>query len=194
MTDKVRLRRDFSPNSRVRGNDGKEGGNDLRGEPRLFSRAAFLLLLLVLWLALSSQHTALITTLGVIGAGLVVWLGSRMEILGARLHTPGFYLRLPRYMIWLSGRVVASCVRVAFIVLHPRLLISPGFIRVPMTQKRDLGKLVHANSITLTPGTLSTRVEEDHIEVHMLRCDTGDEHADLDRRVTRLERESGGEA
>ncbi len=155
----------------------------------MFARVIFFALLLALWLLLSGRHTPLITMLGVASAAAVVWLGSRMEILGTKLHTFGFYLRLPWYAIWLLGRVAVACVRVTVTVLRPNLRIAPGFIRVPMTQKNDLGKLVHANSITLTPGTVSARVEEDHIEVHALDRTraAAAEHAALDRKVSRLE-------
>ncbi len=151
-------------------------------------RVTFFVLLFALWLLLSNQHTPLIISLGAASAMLVVWLGSRMQIFGAHLHTPGFYMRLPWQLVWLLGRVVVSCVRVAVTVLRPSLPISPGFTRVPMTQKNDLAKLVHANWITLTPGTLSTCLEDDHIEVHALWAEEGAaEHADLDRRVSMIE-------
>ncbi len=151
-------------------------------------RATLFVLLFALWLLLSGQHTPFVTMLGATSAMLVIWLGSRMRIFGAGFHTPGFYLRLPRYTVWLLGHVVVSCVRVAVTVLRPSLPISPGFTRVPMTQKNDLAKLVHANSITLTPGTLSTQVEDDCIEVHTLGLgEDAAAHARLDRKVSRLE-------
>ena len=154
----------------------------------MFSHLIFFALLLALWLLLSDQHTSFVMTLGVVSAAVAVWLGVRMQILGARLHTLGFYLRLPRYAAWLSWKVTVSCVQVAVTVLRPSLPINPGFSRVPMTQKDDLGKLVHANSITLTPGTISVRVEDDYIEMHALNCkndSTG--QAKLDLMVNRLE-------
>ncbi len=157
----------------------------------MFARVIFFGLLLALWLLLSEQRTTLAMGLGVVSAVLVVWLGARMQILGAGLHTLGFYLRLPRYALWLLGHIAVACVKVAVTVLRPSLPISPGFIRVPMTQKKDLGKLVHANSITLTPGTVSTRLEDDYIEVHALnrgRDDGG--QARLDRKVAQLEGEN----
>ena len=158
----------------------------------MLTRVIFFLLLLALWLLLSSQHIEWIIGLGVVSAVLVVWLGSRMGILGADLHTFGFYLRLPWYAMWLLGRITISCVRIAMIILRPSLPISPGFLHVPMTQKKDLGKLVHANSITLTPGTVSTKLEDQHIEVHALNRDCSTEwQVQLDRKVSQLEGEGG---
>ena len=152
-------------------------------------RVIFFALLLTLWLLLSSQHIGFVIALGVASAALVVWLGSRMGILGTGLHTFSFYLRLPWYAAWLLWNITVSCVRVAVTILRPSLPITPGFIRVPMSQKKDLGKLVHANSITLTPGTVSTRLEADYIEVHALNRERGAKgQAQLDRKVTRLER------
>ncbi len=153
-------------------------------------RVIFFALLLGVWLLVSDQHTGFIIGLGGVSAVLVVWLGSRMEIIGTGLHSPGFYLRLPKYAIWLLGQIIVACVRVAVTVLRPGLPIAPGFIRVPMTQKKDLGKLVHANSITLTPGTVSTRLEDNYIEVHVLNCGgNAAAQASLDRKVSELEGE-----
>ena len=153
----------------------------------MFTRVIFFALLFGFWLLLSSQHTVWMITLGVVSAALVFWLSSRMKISGTQVHTVGVYLRLPRYSVWLLRRIIVSNITVAWVMLQPKLLISPEFIRVPMTQKKDLGKLVHANSITLTPGTVSTDIGDDYIEVHRLIKQDDDEQVEFDRRATWLE-------
>lgn len=57
---------------------------------------------------------------------------------------------------------------VAKIVLNPRLDISPGFVRYRTKVKKPLNRVILANSITLTPGTLSVEVEEDVYVVHAI--------------------------
>ena len=82
-------------------------------------------------------------------------------------------------------------VDVARRILTPGRSISPTMLRVRATQRTDLGRVVFANSITLTPGTVSVDVGEDEILVHALSRDGAEELAggEMDRRVTRM---SGG--
>ena len=77
-------------------------------------------------------------------------------------------------------------------MLSPRLRIDPVLEIVPSSQKSDLGKVIYANSITLTPGTLTTSVTADGLEVHALTRRGMDElkEGGMDRRVTAVEGES----
>jgi multicomponent Na+:H+ antiporter subunit E len=74
-------------------------------------------------------------------------------------------------------------------ILTPALPIAPTVIKVKASQKSELGQVIYANSITLTPGTVSLMVEEDGIIVHALSLEAAAELAagDMDRRVTGME-------
>ncbi len=63
-------------------------------------------------------------------------------------------------------KLVLANIDIAYRVLSPKLPINPGIVKVPTKLKSDFGKFVLANSITLTPGTLSLDVEDDHVLVH----------------------------
>ena len=67
--------------------------------------------------------------------------------------------------------------------------MSARMIRVPATQKTEIGQVIYANSITLTPGTITLDVRNNEMLVHALTSDTaaGLQTGDMDRRVTRLE-------
>jgi multicomponent Na+:H+ antiporter subunit E len=69
------------------------------------------------------------------------------------------------------------------------LPISPHLITVRTSQKTAVGQVIYANSITLTPGTISLDVRDDTILVHALTSDSaaGVEAGEMDRRVSRLE-------
>jgi multicomponent Na+:H+ antiporter subunit E len=75
-------------------------------------------------------------------------------------------------------------------ILHPRLPISPTLVRFKPSQVSDLGLVIHANSITLTPGTISVEVEKDHFLVHALTREgaAGLAGSEMDRRVAEMER------
>ncbi len=67
-------------------------------------------------------------------------------------------------------KLVIANFDMAYRVLSPKLPINPKIVKVPTDLKSDFSKLVLANSITLTPGTLSLDVEEDGILVHWVNA------------------------
>ncbi len=72
------------------------------------------------------------------------------------------------YFIWLFAEIVKANVAVVRAVLSPDMAVSPTLTRIPTPQKTDIGKVMFANSITLTPGTVSLDIQDDHILVHAL--------------------------
>jgi multicomponent Na+:H+ antiporter subunit E len=152
-------------------------------------------LLLAVWLLNSGHYTVLITSFGVASCALVVWLARRMGIVddeGIPIH---LLPRLPRYLPWIVGEVVRSNLDVARRILGlgwPD--VSPRLLDVPTSQHTDLGRALYANSITLTPGTVSIWVHGTRITVHAIAEDVADEllEGEMDRRVTRFEGELEG--
>lgn len=63
---------------------------------------------------------------------------------------------------------------VAYRVIHPRMPISPGIVVIKTDLKSDSGKLALANSITLTPGTLTMDVEGDSMLIHWINVKSTD--------------------
>lgn len=153
-------------------------------------RAAVLfVLLLLLWLLLSGIYEPLMLGLGAASCAFVVWIALRKDVLDAEglpmhLH-PG---RTLHYAGWLAWQVFLSTVDVTRRIWHPGLPISPGVRHVP-AELDDVARVIYANSITLTPGTVSIDVDEDRILVHSLtRQGLEDlEAGEMYRRVKRLE-------
>ena len=85
-----------------------------------------------------------------------------------------------------------SAVDVSKRVLDPKLPISPRAITLPLSQRTDIGRVTYANSITLTPGTVSIDLGEDFVRVHALTSEGAQAliEGEMDRRVTALERGS----
>lgn len=145
--------------------------------------------LYLLWLVLSGHYDPLLLVLGAVSCAVVVTVALRMEVVDHESHPIHLTPRLPLYWLWLLWEIIKSNLAVTRLILQPSLDISPTIIRVKGSQKSDFGRVVYANSITLTPGTVSMSLEDGEIEVHAL---TEDIAADLqrgamDRRVTRLE-------
>jgi multicomponent Na+:H+ antiporter subunit E len=146
-------------------------------------------LLLVLWLLASGHYTVLLISFGVASCAGVVLLCSRMGIVDAEGMPVHLLGRAIRYIPWITYQVVMANFDVAQRVLLPWAKITPKLLEVVATQKTDLGRVLYANSITLTPGTVSILVIGDRITVHAIAKEAADslEEGEMDRRVTRLE-------
>jgi len=120
------------------------------------------------WLMLSGHYTPLLLVLGAGSVGLVVWLVHRMGIIDDESVPLRPAPRLPGYFRWLAGEILRSSVAVTRQVWSPRRALRPAVGVTPTPDLPELSQVIYANSITLTPGTLSLRVDDDGIEVHSL--------------------------
>ncbi len=120
---------------------------------------------------------------------LVAAIVSRCQIVDSNESTLAILARMLAYVPWLILEVIKSNIDVAKRIWQPTMPISPTIVTVKASQKTALGLVIHANSITLTPGTLSIDVEPGLIEVHALSADSIPdlESGEMDRRVARLE-------
>ncbi len=149
-----------------------------------------LAVLSVLWLALSGYFQALLISFGILSCVLVTWLGARMDRTDGEHHV-GLVRPLAtiRYLGWLTLEVIKSNLDVSRRILSPRLPISPTVVWVPASQKSEIGRVIFANSITLTPGTVSIDVQAGEIEVHALSKEGADAllEGEMNRRVRAIE-------
>ncbi|MEE8239910.1 MAG: Na+/H+ antiporter subunit E [Nitrospirales bacterium] len=148
--------------------------------------------LYLLWIVLSGYFQPLLLVLGVMSTLIVLFIALRMEVVDRESHPVHLTLRLPLYWLWLLWEIVKSNVVVARLIWSPSLPISPSVFQVPTSQKSQLGQVVYANSITLTPGTVSMTLENNQVRVHALTEDIAEDlqTGTMDRRVTALEGES----
>ncbi len=83
-------------------------------------------------------------------------------------RTGGRLLRFVLYAVYLLKEIAVANLQIAYVVLHPDLPIDPKLVRFQAAVWSDSGVTTLANSITLTPGTLTVRVAEDGFEIHSL--------------------------
>lgn len=147
------------------------------------------LVLFALWLLLSGHYVPLLIGLGALSVLLVVTIALRMDVVDREGHPIHLSPKALLYWPWLAWEIVKANLDVARRILDPRLPISPIVIRLKASQKSDLGRVIYANSITLTPGTVSIDIDGEHIEVHALTREAAQalRTGDMDRRVTRFE-------
>jgi len=147
-------------------------------------------ILFLFWLALSGHYSGFLLTMGAASTVLCVYIAYRM----GTVDTEGVQIQLAlgaiTYVPWLLWEIVKSGWSVSRIIMDPNLPISPTMTRVKATQKTSAGINVYANSITLTPGTITTNVVGDELTVHALVTEGALdlEGGSMDRRVSRFER------
>jgi multicomponent Na+:H+ antiporter subunit E len=152
--------------------------------------ASLLVALFVFWVLMSGMFTPFLLGLGVASVLAVAWLARRMEVADVEGHPA--HLRLAAvvsYWMWLAKEIWLSGLQVARIILNPRLPISPTLVRFQPAQKTAVGLATHANSITLTPGTITVQANHHEFLVHALTRDgaAGVVESEMNRRVRHFE-------
>ena len=145
------------------------------------------------WLAWSGYFDQpFLLCLGLASVAMTVGLASRMRIVDDEGTPLEFGLRPIPYGVWLLKEIVQANIDVARRILDPELPIYPNLVCVKANQRTELGRVILANSITLTPGTVSVDMQNDRIWVHALSLEAADEDAsgDMDHRVRSLEASS----
>ena len=144
--------------------------------------------LFVFWLLMSGYYTPLILSLGVISCLLCVYLTIKGKFLDNETLPIYFFPRLTQYTLWLIKEILKSNIQTAKVIIMKSE--EPELFSVKASQKTNEGKVTYANSITLTPGTVTTQIKDDIFEVHALTKDFGDEvrSYDMDKMVTWLEK------
>lgn len=143
------------------------------------------------WLGLSGHYTVFLTSLGLVSCLLVTWICYRMGIIDRDLLPFHLTLRTLRYVPWLTVDVLRSNYRVIRRLLHPQLPISPRVVKVHALARTEVGRVTYANSITLTPGTVTIEAEDDELTVFALseKGQESLESGEMNRRVARLEQD-----
>ena len=140
------------------------------------------------WLLMSGYYTPLILSLGVISCLLCVYLTIKGKFLDNETLPIYFFPRLIQYTFWLIKEILKSNITTAKVIIMGSE--KPELFSVKASQKTNEGKVTYANSITLTPGTVTTQIKNDIFEVHALTKDFGDDvrSSDMDKMVTWLEK------
>jgi len=145
--------------------------------------------LTALWFLLSGYFLPLILMLGAGSILVCVWLAHRMDVIDHESHPVHMAPRWTFYYVWLIWEIVKSNIDVTLAILRGPRALQPQVFKLKASQVSDVGRVTYANSITLTPGTVTIFVDDDKFTVHSLTptAKEGLETGDMDRRVTQLE-------
>jgi multicomponent Na+:H+ antiporter subunit E len=153
---------------------------------RYVSLAGFLF---VFWLVLSGHYTPMLIAAGLASAVVCVFAAARAFGVDREGHPIELLRGTVTYYPWLAKEMAKSAWAVSKIILHPALPVSPTMTVVGASQKTRAGVATYANSITLTPGTITVAVSGNELTVHALTREGALdlEQGGMDRRVSQFE-------
>jgi multicomponent Na+:H+ antiporter subunit E len=144
------------------------------------------------WLLMSGIYNGLLIAFGIASCLLCTWLSLRIGATDREGLPTHLLARLPAYLVWLIGEIISSNIATAKIIL--RGTSDPEIFEVPANQSTAAGLANYANSITLTPGTVTVDIDEaksgsSRFLVHALHPQFGDDvrSGDMDERNCALE-------
>jgi multicomponent Na+:H+ antiporter subunit E len=145
--------------------------------------------LIAFWVALSGHYTPFLLAAGAASAVVCALAAVRMRVADVEGHPIELLPGAITYFPWLIGEIAKSAWSVTKIILDPRLPVSPTMTIVDTSQRTAIGRNIYANSITLTPGTITVGVDGDKLVVHALVKEGADdlEAGGMDARVSRFE-------
>lgn len=144
------------------------------------------------WLLWSGHLEQTLLTYGLISCVIVVAAGLRAKVVDRESLPVHLMFRSWRYLPWLLVEIVKSNIGVAKIILDPALPMRPHILRTESSQTTDVGRVIFANSITLTPGTITLAIRKGEVVVHALADPFADglQTGEMNKRVCWLEGEA----
>ena len=137
-------------------------------------------LIFLFWFMLSGHTEVLLIALGVLSTLLVVFLSSRMKIIDHESYPIHLSLKLLTYFVYLGKEILQANLDVIKRIIKPGRSVNPAIKQLPVSKETDLGKVIYANSITLTPGTVTVEMTDEKLKIHALNKDA---IADLEKGV-----------
>lgn len=161
-----------------------------RSSPSPFYRALVFGALFAIWVVFSGFLDPFHLSLGLISCGIVTWLSSDLlfddrTVPMRRRAAQAF--RLVHYLLWLTWQIVLANLAVFKLAFAPRSALQPQIVRHRTRLKSDFEKFLLANSITLTPGTVTIKILGDTFYVHAIDdTSAAGLNGEMDRRIARI--------
>lgn len=127
------------------------------------------ILSMILWLFLTFEFTAANLIVGAVASLICALFFGRLFIKNIhKLVQPHRYFWFAVYLLVFIWECLKANIDVAYRVLHPAMPIKPGIVKVKTTLKSDIAKMLLANSITMTPGTISVDIIGEYLYIHWI--------------------------
>lgn len=148
------------------------------------------LTLIAFWLLNSGHYSVLILSLGFASIVFILVISHKMDVVDQESQPIYLSRKIFGYYLWLIKEIIKANITVVKHIWLGEQSISPTLKKIKISQQTDMGKVIYANSITLTPGTVAIDLVDNEITVHALNYKDIEslEIGEMDRRVTLLER------
>jgi len=134
--------------------------------------------LLLFWILLNGSLAWDVLAVGVVASLLIAWLfADSLAVVAEFRATPAAFAAAGGYLLYFLQALVRSNLQLARVVLTPELPVRPGIVKVRTRLRSRMGRLLLANSITLTPGTLSVELDGEWLYVHWVRMESAEVEA-----------------
>jgi multicomponent Na+:H+ antiporter subunit E len=152
------------------------------------AKIATFVIMLGFWVVMSGMFDAFHFSLGVLCCLLVAHFSS--ELLFPEHGKPWVreLVGLILYFPWLVKEIILANLQVAYVILHPQMLekIDPHLFRFKSKLTRPMAKVAMAQSITLTPGTITVNIHEDEFTVYALTAEAAEAlPGEMEERIAR---------
>ncbi len=144
------------------------------------------------WILLSGEFTFVLITSGIVASLIVAYISHDIFIGKPDIKVETIrVLKFIKYLPWLLWKIILANFEIAYLVLHPKSLIDPQIIRFETDLKTDLGIVTLANSITLTPGTVTVEANKEEFVIHAIwqKSAEGIIGGEMQRKVKEIEGE-----
>ncbi len=130
-----------------------------------------------IWLLLSGKLDVFHLSLGVICCFIVAFVSSDLLLPSPEIKAmPGLWFRFIKYIPWLLYQVFVANIHVMYLIFHPRMLelIDPRIMEFKSRLTSDMALVTLANSITLTPGTITIYISiYGDVTFHVIDIESG---------------------
>lgn len=138
----------------------------------------FIALLFLFWFLLSGHLEPLLLGFGVASVALTFYLSHRMNVIDHESYPLHLSYKLPGFYLYILKEITKANIDVVKRILKwNSSSIKPQLVDIQQSQTTDLGAVIYANSITLTPGTVTIKLSDDKLLVHALCKESADELA-----------------
>ncbi len=144
-----------------------------------------------LWCVFSGMFDAFHLALGVISCLIITLISGDLFFNSEKITKSHIIngLRFIKYLPWLIYQIIIANIHVAYLVLHPKMPIEPFVLEYKAKLKKDISKVVFANSIILTPGTITMDITKDNVFlVHCISRKVADDllTGEMEKRVANV--------
>jgi len=123
----------------------------------------------IFWLLLTFEFTVPNLIVGAVSSVICALFFGRIFVTNVyKLLQPRRYFWFIIYLFVFIWECIKANIDVAYRVLHPAMPIRPGIVKVKTTLKSEMAKMLLANSITMTPGTISVDIIDDYLYIHWI--------------------------